>query len=331
MSRLYDQLYAFLRKHSLLGVRGVLAVSGGPDSLALAAAFAELSGDADFPPLHLAHFNHKLRGADSDADEQFVRSFAAERRIEFRSSHRDIAALARESKTNLEEMARTARYRWLAEVAREVGARWIATGHTADDQAETILHNVLRGSGIRGLGGMPEARELEPGILLVRPLLNVRRSEIVAFLAERKLVARHDVTNEDTQRTRSRLRHETLPALSRDFNPALVDVLARIGEQCREVQSLLDLLASDLLNRAELPAAGDLKILHAKTIADANPVVAAEAFRALWRREFWPMGEMNYEDWRSLIDLSHQTSGARDLPGPVRVRRAGAVLQLSSM
>ncbi|MBX9681804.1 MAG: tRNA lysidine(34) synthetase TilS [Gemmataceae bacterium] len=329
MIRLDDLVYDFLRKHSLLNVPGVLAVSGGPDSLALATAFIEKSGEVGIPPIHLAHFNHKLRGADSDADESFVNDFAARFHVPFRSTQCDIAAAACEAKANLEETARTARYGWLADVTREVGARWIATGHTADDQAETILHHFLRGAGIRGLGGMPEVRELKPGIALVRPLLGLLRADVLAYLAKRNLTPRHDATNDDVDRTRSRLRHETIPALSAQFNPALIEVVGRLGEQCREVQSLIDSLAGDLLIRAELPRAGDMCIVRAPTIADASPILAAEAFRLIWRREGWPMGEMNYDDWRHLAVLARQTKGARDFPGPIHVRRVGGVIQLS--
>jgi tRNA(Ile)-lysidine synthase len=325
MSPFTENIRRFLLKHSLHETPGILAVSGGPDSLALAAAMSELN----VPTITIGHFNHQLRGADSDGDEAFVQSFAAEANLPFVVGHAAVAEEARDSRTNIEDAARTARYRWLAETARQFGAAWIATGHTADDQAETILHHFLRGTGIRGLAGMPEVRELEAGVSLIRPMLALRRSDVVDYLAERNLAPRHDATNDDTNRTRSRLRHETLPSLSADYNPRLVEVLGRLGEQCREMQILLDGLAADLLSHAELPRAGDMCIVRAATIADAPPIVAAEAFRGLWRREGWPMGEMNYDDWRHLVAFAHQSNGARDFPGLIHIRRIGAVLQLS--
>ena len=327
MSPFTEHIRRFLSKHSLLKKPGILAVSGGPDSLALAAAMSELN----LPSLTIAHFNHQLRGADSDRDEAFVQSFAGESKLPCVVGRAAVADEARESRTNLEDAARTARYRWLAETARQFGAAWVATGHTADDQAETILHHFLRGTGIRGLGGMPAVRELEPGIALVRPLLGLRRSDVFGYLAERSLTPCHDATNNDTDRTRSRLRHETIPALSAEYNPALVEVVGRLGEQCRELQSLVDSLAGDLLTRAELPPAGNMRIMRAASIAEASPIIAAEAFRLIWRREGWPMGEMNYDDWRFLVALAHQTNGARDFAGPIHVRRVGAVIQLGPL
>lgn len=328
MSTLSDRVRESLRRLGLLDQPGVLAVSGGPDSMGLAAAAVDLARSEHMVRPTVAHFNHQLRGDESDADEAFVEAFAESRSLAFRSGRLDVAAFAQQTGRNLEEAARDARYAWLVSVARDLGATWIATGHSADDQAETILHHLLRGSGLRGLGGMPELRPLAEGVCLVRPLLQVRRAAIAGFLETQGVTARRDATNDDCRRTRSRLRHATLPALAAEYNPALVDVLVGLGEQCREAAEAIEAVAAQLLAAAELPRAGPLHVLRAAPLAEANRTVACEAFRLLWRREGWPAGGMRFDDWRSLAALAEQPSGAHDYPGPIRVRRIGGVLQI---
>ena len=146
----------------------------------------------------------------------------------------DVAAQARADCANLEATARRLRYRWLAKVAREAGAHWIATGHTADDQAETVLHRLLRGTGLQGLRGIAGRRKLEPGVSLVRPLLQTTRTEIIAYLEQLHQPFRQDSTNRDLSYTRNRIRLELLPYLAERYNPAVSIALARLAEQANE-------------------------------------------------------------------------------------------------
>src|SRR5262249_17430270 len=150
---------------------GVVAVSGGPDSVALLRALLPVCGAA---PLVVAHLNHRFPGPGSAADEAFVAALQARlvadgAALTLRCERIDVAARARQEGDNLENVARRVRYGWLAQVARAAGAGWVATGHTADDQAETVLHRLLRGSGLKGLGGIPARRGLAPGVEGVRP------------------------------------------------------------------------------------------------------------------------------------------------------------------
>src|SRR5262249_3618798 len=154
------------------------------DSVALLRALVAASAGA---PLVVAHLNHQLRGADSAADEDFVRALHAALAgqtpgLVFRCERLDVAALARARGGNLEALARRVRSDWLAGAAGDTGCTWVAPGHTADDQAETVLHRLRRGTGLRGLRGIAAARGLAPGVTLVRPLLGVRRAEVIAYL-----------------------------------------------------------------------------------------------------------------------------------------------------
>jgi tRNA(Ile)-lysidine synthase len=309
---------------------GVVAVSGGPDSVALLRALLAVRGAA---PLAVAHLNHQLRGPDSDADEAFVaalhaRLVAEGAALTFHCERIDVAARARQEGDNLENVARRVRYGWLAEVARAAGARWVATGHTADDQAETVLHRLLRGTGLKGLAGIPARRELTPGVEVVRPLLRVTRAEVLGYLQAIGQDFCLDASNADLRFTRNRLRHELLPHLAQRYNPAVVAVLGRLAEQAAEVQGREEAAAAALLAEAELPRAGKVLVLDPVRLGAAPRNVIREAFRLLWQREGWPTGDASFETWERAAAVALGESSAVDLPGSVRVRRKGRVVQV---
>jgi tRNA(Ile)-lysidine synthase len=312
----------------------VVAVSGGADSIALLRAL-DAARDARAPiPLVIAHLNHQLRGRESDSDEEFVaelhaRLTAAGRpHLSLCRTRLDIAAQARSERANLEAMARRERYRWLAEVARSHGMRWIATGHTANDQAETVLHRLLRGTGLRGLRGIASQRELEPGLTVVRPLLMATRAEIIEYLRELDQPYRDDSTNSDLGYTRNRIRHRLLPQLARRYNPAIVEVLARLARQAEEAYRIEESAALALLSEAELPRAGALLIFNRLRLLTAPRHQVREMFRLVWTREDWPTGSMDHAAWDRLASIVFDGLTAVDLPGGVRARRLERVVQV---
>jgi tRNA(Ile)-lysidine synthase len=310
----------------------VVAVSGGPDSVALARALLAVRSDPAVP-LVLAHLNHQLRGEDSDADEAFVvelhAHLAAENANLHLVTHRlDVARLAREQGGNLEAVARRERYRWLADVAGVHGLHHVATGHTAGDQAETVLHRLVRGTGLEGLRGIAPRRRLEAGVEVVRPLLGVTREEVLAYLSAIEQPARHDRSNDDPSFTRNRIRHELLPLLARDYNPRIALILARLAEQAEEIACDEEEAARALLGQAELPRAGALIVLDAGVLQQAPARRTRAVLRLIWQRESWPMGEMGFEHWQRLAGLVQAESGAHDCPGGIRAHRQGRVLQV---
>lgn len=323
---LLAQVARFLGTVEATPAPGVVAVSGGPDSVALLRALRTLRPAG--APLVVAHLNHCLRGADSDADEAYVAALAARLGLGWRCERLDVAALAAASGENLEAAARTVRYRWLAEVARAAGARWVATGHTADDQAETVLHRLLRGTGLKGLGGIPPRRPLAEGVELLRPLLRVPRAALLAYLEAEGQDFREDRSNADLRLTRNRLRHELLPHLAERYNPAVVAVLCRLAEQAAEVQGREAAEAAALLAGAELPRAGGVLVLDPQRLAGAPRHRVREALRAVWEREGWPADEVGYEGWERAAAVALGEATAVDLPGGVWVRRRGRVVQL---
>lgn len=212
----------------------VIALSGGADSVALTALLLDLREHFGIE-LVLAHLNHALR-VEADEDESFCRSFSENLSLPFVSDRVDVGALARRSKRSIEDAGRNARYEFLDAQAKRFGAQKIAVGHTLDDQAETFLLRLLRGSGRRGLSGIHPVKD--SGI--IRPLIEVRRREIESYLRERGLPFRCDRSNADPRFTRNRIRHEELPRLSSAYNPRLVEGLARTASLLRDEEEWME-------------------------------------------------------------------------------------------
>jgi len=243
-----------IRRDELLvaGDRVGVAVSGGVDSVALLRLLLALRHDLGVV-LSVVHFNHQLRGAESDADQEFVAGLAREHRLEFHSESGDVAQLANQQHSGVEAAARELRYRFfrrllgsgqdgepeVSQLSPEIVLTRIATAHTLDDQAETVLMRVIRGTGLRGLGGifpriLVEDEDGEGHGEIVRPLLGLRRCELERYLADLKQTWREDSTNSDSSFTRNRVRSLVLPLLEREFNPAVAESLAELAEIARD-------------------------------------------------------------------------------------------------
>ncbi len=211
------------------GTKVGVAVSGGADSVCLLECLRELAPRLG---LHLTvlHVNHGMRGPAAHGDAEFVEALAKSRGLPFHLHRAGVPALAAAHGDNLEQTARQARYAFFRQFVLEGALDRVATGHTRNDQAETVLHRILRGSGLTGLAGILPAT----GDGIVRPLLNVSRQEIEEWLNERGVAWREDATNQDTGLTRNRLRHVTLPLLRSAYNPQLDAALASLAELARE-------------------------------------------------------------------------------------------------
>jgi tRNA(Ile)-lysidine synthase len=248
---LVSEVEAYIERHGLVetGTRVVVGVSGGADSVTLLNVLHTLSGVHDLE-LHVAHLNHGIRGSAADADEAFVLDLAKRMNLPASVERVDVPALVDQEKLTLEEAARRARYTFLCRVAQEVGARHIAVGHNADDQAETVLMHLLRGAGLAGLRGMlPSTRlgdyrllagseHLPADVMLIRPLLNTSRAAIEAYCQEQGLPTRLDRSNMDTTYFRNKLRHEVLPYLGQ-INPRISQRLRNLAEVVRADYRLL--------------------------------------------------------------------------------------------
>jgi len=210
------------------GDRIGVGVSGGADSVALLRLLSGLREKLGIT-IFVLHFHHQLRGTEADEDECFVQNLAAQWQLEFVPDRANVAGEARRNGWNLEDAARRLRYQFFASVAAAQRLNSVAVAHTADDQAETVLAHMLRGTGLAGLAGIyPVAG------LVIRPLLGVGREELREYLRGLGQNWREDSTNQDTSRMRSRIRHQLLPVLRRDFEPLSVTRLARLAALARE-------------------------------------------------------------------------------------------------
>ena len=236
---------AHIRREELLraGDRVGGAVSGGIDSVALLRLLLELCHELGIV-LSVVHFNHKLRGTESDTDQEFVANLAREHGLEFYNDSGDVAQLAAEQHSGVEAAARELRYGFFRGLLGEdegpgVKLNKIATAHTLDDQAETVLMRLIRGTGLRGLGGIyprivVEHEDDDGHSEIVRPLLGIRRYELEKYLTDLKQPWREDSTNADSKFTRNRMRKLVLPVLEREFNPAVVESFAELAEIARD-------------------------------------------------------------------------------------------------
>jgi tRNA(Ile)-lysidine synthase len=227
---LHRRILETIGRHAMIrpGDRVGLGVSGGTDSVAMLRIFAELRAHLGITVLVL-HFHHQLRGPEADEDERFVKALAEELHLEFVSGRADVAGEARLHGWNFEDAARRLRYQFFASAAEAHGLNRVAVAHTANDQAETVLSHLLRGTGLTGLAGIYPAAGL-----IVRPLLETGREELLEYLSELGQSWREDSSNQDTTRMRARIRHQLIPLLLRDFDAAAVTRLARLAKHARE-------------------------------------------------------------------------------------------------
>jgi tRNA(Ile)-lysidine synthase len=336
-AHLEQHIVASLKKRGMIrpGERVGAAVSGGADSVALLLLLLGLRERLGIV-LSVVHFNHKLRGKASDVDEKFVARLAAKHGLEFHAASVQVAAKARKERANLEDAARRARYDYFESLVESGKLTRIAVAHTADDQAETVLAHLMRGTGLTGLGGIhPMAGSV------FRPLLGARRSEVREFLRAKKQNWREDATNLDTTKMRARIRKKLLPLLEKQFQPAIVNHLATLADLAREDEALFDAAvqecATRLIHRSEggaRIAVGDLlnpwkkKESNTKSTGDTEP---AEKTRGLSKRMVrnivesikQRVGQLGARHVDAVMELaeSGQSGSELSLPGGVEVRK----------
>ncbi len=225
------------------GEKILVAVSGGPDSVCLLHVLKELGYTVE-----AAHLDHQTREGASAADAAFVTALCDGLGVPLHAESRAVEAEAEASPLSFEEYARKVRYAYLADTAEAIGCDAIATGHHADDQAETVLMRVLRGAAPGGLSGIPPLR-MAGNVRIIRPLLDCTRKAIVAYLDQRQVAYRIDHSNTDTRFLRNRLRHDLLPMLTAEYNPRLPEALVRLADVQRAENELLDDTVVEFLER----------------------------------------------------------------------------------
>ena len=309
-SALERTVLAYVRRESLLaeGDLVLVALSGGPDSVALLSLLSALASPLRLS-LHAVHFNYRLRGAESDGDAAFVRALCDWMGIPLTT---DVLSVSPEISagrmSSLQMRARVARYERLAELAERLGANRVALGHTADDQAETICMWLLRGTGLDGLTGIPPSRDGR----FVRPLLEVSRNQVLAYLAKRGLAYRTDSSNAKAVYLRNRIRHEVLPTLKRE-NPSLLSTWRRQTDLMREEHRYLEDQAAQAWGLVRMKTGASwLSLSRARLLA--LPLALQRRVVRMALRE--AQGEVYGASFRvveSILRLSGASSGGRQM------------------
>ncbi|HEV2615834.1 MAG TPA: tRNA lysidine(34) synthetase TilS [Candidatus Acidoferrales bacterium] len=313
-----------------LGNRLGLAVSGGADSVALLRLFEELRRELGVT-LCVLHFNHQFRGTESDADEAFVKSLAGVRGLECLTETASVATIAKQRGWSLEDAARRLRYEFFDTVISRGFADCVATAHTADDQAETVLARMIRGTGLAGLSSIQPVRGK-----IIRPLIGIRRGDLRSFLAERGQDWREDETNRDTQRLRARVRHRLLPELEQNFSASITDRLCDLASLAQDDERFWSALVEERLHNLVSRSAEGFSVevndllspspgLFAQTTT--RPEFGRALTQRLIRRLFAEAAQTEGQFTRSHVEqviflAKHGTSGRKlQLPGGVTIER----------
>lgn len=328
----------------------VLGVSGGADSILLAELVyrARLCEERrltkqfdrtgkDFRTANvrviIAHANHQLRGAESDGDEQFVRDWYESRKsaswLAFRSTRLEIETTA----NGLESDCRAARYGWLERVCSEFGARYLLTAHNSDDQAETILYRVLRGTGMDGLSGIPMFRRISESLTLARPILSFSRREIESQLNAWGLSWRTDSSNLTNDYSRNQIRNQLLPWIEQNVQPSVRQSLLRLGNLARQAQEAIQRQIDDLNRRGATISRPETLDFFCNSLENVSEYVVSELIRDAWEKQGWPQQAMGRSEWDQLVQLVRNPSerAARMFPGKIQALRLSDRLRLRKL
>lgn len=290
-----QKIIEFCRRHALFqaGDKIGLAVSGGVDSMSLLDVFDRIRMEAGIEIVVL-HFNHHLR-AEAEEEQQFIEHFCRDRSLPFISDGAQVGDYAQTSGMSIEMAAREKRYAFFEASGQRLSLTKIATGHTANDQAETVLDHIIRGSGPAGLAGIPVKRDI-----FIRPLLFAERSEIELYAANHDVPFREDASNRDQRYKRNRIRHTLLPMLREEFNPQIIDALCRLSAHVAETNSIVEIMADEAYNRCVEQAANDKIVLE----FDEFMTYLNSLQRLVLRRVFQRLGQdpnlLNHNRFRNI-------------------------------
>jgi len=309
-----------IKKYNMVnkGETVVVGVSGGPDSMTLLHILYRLREPLGIK-LVVAHLNHQFRGAEADADAQFVLDAARRLKLAAFVESRDVSAYSYTHGISHQVGAREVRYSFLGEVAVKTGASRVALGHHADDQAETILLHMLRGTGTSGLKGMLPVRD----DFYIRPLLTVRRRQIEDYCRRHDLVTRLDSSNLKTEYMRNQVRLELLPILEKKYNPNFVDSLNRLAEICRDEDDYLEHQAEEVFFRARISSAGDILCLDAGKLSAVPQALLRRVIRRAWTEICGVQADLNYRHVEQVMVIINGGGGYRqiDLPKGVMFKK----------
>jgi len=305
-----------------------VACSGGPDSIALLQLLKALE-----EPLRLRlgvlHYDHGLRGRSSQADLQFVRRTARQLKLPFYSAKAvNLRKSAKAKKQSLEEAAREERYAFFIRTAKKMGVKKIALGHTRDDQAETVLMRLIRGTGLRGLAGI--RRELKmSGVTFVRPLLDFTKEDLLAWLSTERIPFRVDASNATDIYERNKIRHLFLPWLKREVHPRVTETLARLADAAEEENDLMQTLEESAWKHLKAAQRGSKLSLDRRAFQVIHPALQ---FRLLDRalKRLNSASGLDFETWQTLRRSLCLPTDRRSLSRGLELRLTPSHLELTT-
>lgn len=326
---LTQQVKNFIQSHHLIqrGEHVLVAVSGGADSVALLYILRELTVRLRLR-LTVAHLNHKIRGPDANEDAACVKKLARRLRLDFVGQSVNVPRLAGRRGISLEMAGRRARYGFFEKTALARNCDVVATAHTADDNAETILLMLARGCGLQGLTGI--APDCQIGnIKVIRPLLGTDRKVIEHYLRERNITWREDASNADPGFMRNRVRHELLPLLETKFNKGIKHVLIRLADVLRSENELLNALATAIYAKAR---AGNDRVLNCALIAGYHPAARRRILRHWLLTNGIFAGELDFQTINTIDDLLSCKNGCRsaEIGGGIIIQRRNQFLKIEN-
>lgn len=306
----------------------IVAVSGGLDSMVLMHMIAQLPSGKR-PSMTVGHLNHGLRDSESDLDQRCVELACEQFRLPFVTKTLADGQIDGVKKQTIEEAARSIRYQWLEETALATGSTAIATGHHADDQIETVLHHLIRGTGLRGLQGMQRERYLPMGIRLLRPLLPFSRNQLQSYADHWQIAIREDSTNVDTTFTRNKIRHQLIPTATTQDGADLIRTVSQLGSSATDGISVLDRISLELASSSIVTRTANHVLLRVSPLGKMPDLVRSHFFTWLWIQQAWPRKKMATSHWQKLSEATKKAAPLRfQLPGRVDVIRQSEWLRL---
>ncbi len=300
--------------------RIIAGVSGGADSVALLRALRSLQDELQFE-IFVAHFDHQTRNGQSGEEARSVEVLSKQLQLPF------FPGKACANGNDSEEAMRELRLRFLIETAEENQAAFICLAHHADDQAETILHHLIRGTGLQGMMGIPASRSVSDRVTLLHPMLKVRKSEILDYLRSINQTFCVDASNQDPRYTRNRIRHQLIPLLN-DLNSQSTTHLLQLSQQVAETYDYLQLNTEKLFQKCVISINDDLIRLDAKLLQETPAVIVRELFRFIWVKLEWPRKKMTFSHWEKLAQFVRNDQTQIDLPAAITVQKRGEMIAI---
>ncbi len=307
------------------GQRVGVGVSGGPDSVLLLHFINRLAGELGLT-VAAVHFNHHLRGAESDGDEDSVRDLAVTLKVQYLRGEAEVGRVARERHANIEAMARELRYRYFFSLVEQDRLDLVTTAHTANDQAETVLMRILRGTGTRGLGGIYPVL----GGKIVRPFLTLTRDEIMQQIAAQGISYRVDSTNLLPRLRRNKVRMELLPTLEKEYNPQIVTLLNQFADRARDDESYLERMARDRSTAWRMREGREERI-PIRALVEFPPAIARRVLRQMLQFASGRTSGLTHAHLESLRQFATYSQSGREceLPGGATARKEFSWLVIS--